>query len=281
MKMPVRLLALNLAIVSTSLSAAAMDNTEEFNTTRCEYSVESDGEKVGDMTLLYKIGNDATEVAEYSHLYALGWWGKWELHSQTIEQYTPSGKLLNADSKITESKNVYWIQIKKQDNEYWATAAKLKRLSQHETDELIELVSALSSGINPNLSEILSLSSAVLSDRTADSKSLPMATDSFDTTLNNLPLWLAKFHSEPLPPSVLLLDLESLRTIRMALTNHGLKAVNFPYYHGEATHLTLTPTKGEPLEIWLPLDHTPSPCALKIRGIDEDGPFVFHVKSID
>lgn len=278
MKVPVELKALSLALISTSLFASERNYAEELVISRCEYAVESEGNKVGDLTLHYQIGDKTTEVSEHSHLYASGWWGKWELHSQRIERYSPSGKLQHADSKITEGEKAYWIQVEKDTDEYWATASKVEKLSQRETDELIELASTLSTSVVPNLAETLSLSSALLSDRSTNSQSLRLPANSFDTTLNHFPFWLAKFHSGSLPASVILLDLESLKTTRMAVTNHGQKSVNFQSYHGEARHLTLAPQEGEPLEIWLALGHYPSPCAIEFRSKDEDGAFVFRIK---
>ncbi len=247
-------------LLGSVVHAQATDSDDYFL-----YDMFAEGGDIGDARIQFVQQSNGTYIiAEQSHILTSGWWGKLDVRTDYVEEYSKQGQLLNADGKAYDGDTIFWSQVHEVDNEYWVSLSEVKTISKKEEDAFIGIAVGLASEYIPNVSEVLAIPQLLFSNDAQQSKSYRFAINDFDTSFNHLPFFWAN-NGQTLPDSIWLFNSEDL-----SITQYTVVRI--------ADHFRLQPEQGKPIDIWLSSNIAGTPHFTKVIGEGEDGQFHMTLK---
>lgn len=241
------------------------------------YDILSSGEDVGDATVKLSKSSAGHTIVEHSHIKVSSMWQGFEITTIQSETFQQNVGLVKSDSKTVYEGEAYWSRINIQDNKFVAAFTEITKMTNQEKKQFSRLSFAISRKISANTEEAVLLSEALFSNRNEPAQKVDFRRDDFDTTFNNLPLFIQKNGTKPLPKTVNILDTEELEISAASISDLGVKTIMIGKQKIEARHLTLSDNKSKPLHLWIK-EGDILPYFVRYSGEDEDGPFEIILK---
>ncbi len=272
-----RLLTLYIALLAL-FSSTIMAEEPTFRV--LNYDIFSSGKDVGDVTVKLSENSDGYTIIEHSHLKVSSWWsGDFEITSIQSETFQQGIGLIKSDSKTVYEREAYWSKINAHGDQLLAEFTVIDKMTTQEAKQFSHLSFALSRKVSDNSKEAISLSETLFSNRNKPAHKEEFSWGSFDTTFNNLPLFIQKNGTQPLPKKLNILDTEELEISTTSLHDLGVETIQVGKQKIKARHLTLSDNKSKPLHLWIKEDVASLPYFVRYTGEDEDGPFDIILKT--
>lgn len=248
-----------------------------------QYDILVENEDIGDSKIhVIKAINGTVVLHELSHIKTSGFLGKVDLTSSLTEEFSKNGSLFKADIKERVNKKVFWTQLQSVENEIWATRTQIKKLSEIQEQQFIDISVGLLANMVSNVGEIIAISQLIFSDDEEATESLQknlrIDKTSFDTTFISIPhLW--QNNQYQFPAEMTILDTELL-SVYPAKIEYVAKEflMNTESHEVLTDHYRIMPPKSAPIDIWLAKDPQNVPHFVQIVGEDKDGKFKIKLK---
>ncbi len=243
------------------------------------YDILSAGDDVGDVTLKLSKNKSGHLIVEHSRIQTS--WLFWSIDITTIqsEEFQRGVGLVKADSKTVFEGTAYWSKIDAHEDKFLGEFTEIAKLTAREEKQFSRLSFAISGKVSANTEEVVSLSEAIFSERNEQAHSVNFPQDSFDTTFNDLALFIQKNADKPLPKKLNILDTENLEISQVSISDIGLETILVGKQKIEVRHLKLSDTKSKPSHLWITEGVISLPYIVRHTGEDEDGPFEIILKA--
>lgn len=261
---------LYLMLIIQSISTALAGDSELLV---LNYGILSEGNDIGDITLKLIRNNKGHVIAQHRRIKTSGWWGKINISSYRVEQFSADNDLLLADNKIQDGDTTHWIKIEAHQHVLSGSYRIIKGLSAQEKQELADLLVVISSESNAEIERIVSLSGALFADRKIASQDRQFKKNDFDATFNSLAFFIQKSAGKQLPEVLRLLDTENMEIIRQRLDDLGTEVMTIGTKSISTRHIKLSDSSYKPSHIWIADSPTSLPFIIRHTGEDEDGEF--------
>ncbi len=264
-------------ILSALFSSAVIAEESAFK--MLSYDIFAEGEDVGDVTLKLSKNNNRYIIVEHSRIKIS--WLFWSIDISTVlsEEFQHGVGLVKADSKTLYEESVYWSKINVHDSKHLGEFTEINKITARESKQFSQLSFAISGKVSANTEEVVSQSEAIFSGRNERAHRMNFAQGSFDTTFNDLPLFIQKNAGKPLPEKLNILDTENLEITQTSINDLGLKTIVVGKKKIQVRHLTLYDTQFKPSHLWIKEDATSLPYFVRYTGEDEDGEFEVILKA--
>ncbi len=244
-----------------------------------QYDIFSADDDIGDINIhIIKLNPAGHVFHELSQINVSGIWGKIELISSLSEEYSGHGELIKADKKERDGKKAFWTQIQLLDEEIWASTTQIKKLSEIEEQQFVDLSVGLISSMIPNVGDVISISQLIFSDSDGKKDSFRIDKDSYDTTFSNMPFYWQK-NQYQFPAELTILDTDTLSVYSVKTEFMGTeKNIKTQSIGGTKHHYRMTPPEGKHFDIWVAVDAQNTPHLVQLIAEDKDGEFKIKIK---
>ena len=243
-----------------------------------QYEITSESETIGNMTLRITGDQNSYLIAEHSQVNKSWWWGTLDLRSTSIEKYN-LGNLVSANSKVFYDDKAYWTTMEQSETGVWGSVTEVKNTSQKEIDEFAALSVEISNLLLPNLGQILSLSQQIFSGSQGNASGVRFARSQFDTTANQLPLFIQSYQGKELPALVNILDTETLKINESTLKDFGDESIQIGGQAMSTRHVQISDASSDPAHIWISTQGSFIPYIAQFTGTDDGLPITIQLIS--
>ncbi len=262
----------------TSLTVNSQNQESTNIIAKFDYDILLEGDNTGAMSMkVLQLSNNEYNILTKSDIELSGWWGKHLVHSNLVEQFSSSGRLLKADNMIIDGKKAYWTKMILTEDELWTSSVQVKSIEEHEEEEFIGMIANIGSMFVAGAGDVLAVSNLLFAGAESSHNNIRLSQNSYDTSFNNIPFYWLK-NNKSLPDEINILDSDTLSIYTMKTEVYKTETSNQEIFDSSVYHYVLTTKKGEPLHLWLAIDDNNIPHFIRLIGEDEDGPFQINLK---
>jgi hypothetical protein len=263
-------------ILSLSYSNIACAGKTDFLTV--EYDILSEGEAIGALT--HKLFRNGSRISLYeqSRIDISGWWGKINISGFLVEELDSNNRFVRSESADLDGSTIYRSTIKVNNNQLLASFAELKEISHSDREQFTRLLQVIGNIQDEQPENLHSLSSALFEKRGKTTEKVLFDSSVFDTTENNLPIFIQSLGGKPLPKQLRLLSTEDLTIDEVSVTDLGYEAVAVGAKTFRCRHLKLVGKSYRPSHIWIDETSRSLPYMVRFTGEDEHGAVEISLK---
>jgi hypothetical protein len=246
------------------------------------YDIFSEGKDIGDITLKLSTYEKSHIIIEHSHIKVSEWLWSIDITKVQSEEFEQGGVLKMSDGKILYDDAIYWTQISSYGSQYQAGFTSLDKITEQEKKQFSNLSTAAAEQVSNNSEDILLHTKSMFVGRKKQTERLSFHQGAFDTTWNNLPIFIEGYTGMALPDKLNILDPENLEIHQVSLSDLGYENVSVGAKEVQARHLKLSDGKFKPSHLWIYVgtnvgEHS-LPYIIRYTGEDEDGTFEIVLK---
>ncbi len=265
-------------LATSLLTVNAQSQESANNIAKFDYDILLEGDNTGIMSMtISQFSNNEYSILTNSDIKLSGWWGKHLVHSNMVEQFSNSGRLLKADNMILDGKKAYWTKMILANDELWASSVQVKSVKEHEEEEFIGMIANIGSMFVSGAGDVLAVSNLLFAGAESSHNNIRLSQDSYDTSFNNLPFYWLKYNKS-LPAKINILDSDNLSIYTMKTKLIKVENNNQGLIDSSVYHYILTAKKGKPLHMWLTINDNNIPYFTRLTGADKDGHFQINLK---
>jgi len=243
-----------------------------------KYSLFSENKKIGNSYHKIERTGKGYIFSEVSDVNVSKWWGKIDITSNFVEVYDSEGKLLNSNNIIMDGKKLYHLRTYLDDNEYFMSYKKMKKITKSEIVKINKLEDSISNE-EIHAGKIEKVYGDIFSERNRLEKDV-FDVDKFDTTFNYLPLYLQENQKEN-KSMISIYSPEDMEIKNRKIIDLGWKEIMLDDVLVHTRHFSLVNKKSAPINIWIAEYMEDNKLEIKGKDIEKVVPYLVRLTTRD